>query len=1294
MAEKENPPPDSTQDSKSGKPTPTPTPIPDSDADSILDFGMTQSVREGASGIIPLADLPDPQSSPSLVSWTEVIRQHRETAPPPTPDTPVEPVKIDSTSDKDLLARIAEQEQRGEPVLFAEPAERDTDKIGNVPMVRDGRGGSSIQLDRDVEGGATQPRSGSAVRFDVKEPPPDAGGAMPSPWDDAIILEAIPLDDADFDDQDLPMADVIIDGSSKADIDLMAAMAGDTGGSVVDLHGGSRDEDIMETPLDEEGSPTGRSSILDVLIDQDQLEEPGIGRAPSDVVDVVGGPRPGVLSDINTGSGISPPAFAAEASLADEDLPDAPMADVADWDDDAMPMMTPVPGIHDSNPEEAVDLYAEGPVSRGITDSGTLQVTDEELEEASRKQKMVESSAIDLSSSPSSSMFDVELEAAANEITEEEEAIDMSLPASADAAGQSSMIRRDELEAEAAARIDKKKKAAPARQEEEEYPPPLPPRGRKPRQAATAMPPPLSADNEAPEEETPRKAGRTPSAQKAEAPRKKGGMLIGLLLGILLAGGGIGTAWYLKQLPNPDTVFGGGETAKDTKTTDADVAKAKKDADDAKKAADDMVASMGKQLKDAGIDDPKPEDGLKKALAAKIDAESRLKGATDALDKAGIKEADAAKAIAMLITAREAAEAEMTAVVNKVKPKKDQKVSDAVQDLLAAKSKAEEDQKKAETAIDASVKLLKDAGIDDPKLEDGLKKAIAGKTDAETKVKNAVAALDKAGVKDPDIAKALAMLIAAKDTGDATVKGIRERLEKAKIVEPNADVTKLLKSVDEAITRASADAVVKLAAEKKDAEDRAAKLDNDLKAAKKESDAVVAKAKNDLAAQKSMYEAKLADVRTPAQVVDVWLPALADKDKAANTGAAIADAELVMKNPASTDADKAKALAVKALALRNDGKMTEARAAFADARKHPGFAKDQAWAKTVVAAADTLENPAAFVGVTQPAPATQQQLRERVENGLKLFEGEKYAKDRARLIAQRSQLKLDANDLPGALADADAAIKAGAGADGQFALARVLEAQGKYVDAETAYREVLKAQSEGSSLYRQASLGLARVLLQKGKPAATPATTSMTEPDTFRARVALMLILLADPESTIPPDIQEALKLADALIAQKEFHGYIIRADALARLGRYNDALTAYSTGVKALKVLPREYDGVLDRILAQHPALQQPDPNLLLDPSRSLKHYAQGLESYRAGQFSRAAEQFSAAIRFWNQDARYMYYLGLSHLALGQTKVADADFKAGALLEMKGLPLPKVITEAFERVQGEPRAAVEAIRP
>ena len=60
--------------------------------------------------------------------------------------------------------------------------------------------------------------------------------------------------------------------------------------------------------------------------------------------------------------------------------------------------------------EDSVDLYAEGPVSHGISDSGSLKLNEEELESAERRQQMVESSAIDLSSNPTG--FDLDLASA------------------------------------------------------------------------------------------------------------------------------------------------------------------------------------------------------------------------------------------------------------------------------------------------------------------------------------------------------------------------------------------------------------------------------------------------------------------------------------------------------------------------------------------------------------------------------------------------------------------------------------------------------------------------------------------------------------------------------------------------------------------------------------------------------------------------------------------------------------------------------------------------------------------
>jgi tetratricopeptide (TPR) repeat protein len=647
-------------------------------------------------------------------------------------------------------------------------------------------------------------------------------------------------------------------------------------------------------------------------------------------------------------------------------------------------------------------------------------------------------------------------------------------------------------------------------------------------------------------------------------------------------------------------------------------------------------------------------------------------------------------------------------VAEKLMPKKDETPAAAIEAVVKAKQKAEDDKKAADGVIASVTKSVKDAGIDEPKVEEGVKKLAA----ADATLKSVASAVDKAGIKEPDAAKAVTGLLAEHDT----LKGVRDRLEKAKVLDANANAAVLLKSVDEAITRGSADAVVKLGTEKKAAEARVEKLTDELDKTKKADAEELAKVKKDdaekLAAskketadQKAAYEAKLANVRTPEQVVNAWVPALADRDRAADPVAATADAELVLKNPAADEVAKAKALAVKALALRNQGKVSEARAAFEEARKAPGFekAKDQPWTKDVARAAEILENPSAFVGIgSDAAPPSPQKLLDLIEGGLKLFPAETHAKDNARLLARRSLLKLEQNDAAGAAADAEAALKGGAGAEAQFALARSLEAQGKLPEAEAAYREVIKA---GKEYAAQAQLGLARVLLQKAvkKPAKEPeasAAPPVTRAEDLRNELLLLLTLLQPPaEPSAVLEITEALKLADALIAGGEPLGHIIKADALAKLNRYNDALAEYSRGIKGLKVngvkaLPREYDGVLDRILAQHPALQKPDPNLVPDDSLAIKHYSDGLEFYRQGDYKKAEVELVQAIRYDPKDARYHYFLGLTRWREGRHEAAAEDFKAGSLLELRGQPTYRVVNASLERVQGDLRKAVEKYRP
>ncbi len=467
-------------------PDPTPpenTPLPEDSDDSILDFGVVAPVQEGASGIIPASELPDPQSSPSLLSWTEVIRHHRETQS--SHDISIEPIKIDSVSDKDLLKRIVAEEQRRQQAATA--PEHDTDELPDVPMVTGlGKTGSSLELGQSPLHDPRKPLSGSAVRFDVQKPPSDAGGAMPMPmnWNDVEVEMAMPVEEGALDD--IPFAMPVDDDESADAIVLEAEPA--SGDSVARLINQEMDEDITGMPLGDGTMLGEHSSILEMLINEGGSSRK---RQPSDIVDVAASPDSGVLSGI---SGLAKPASkppaddaavsptsrpavepgdswkraasapaapSAEVPTSPESPPQAEVVD--DW---LVEEVTPIPDAPSAPPvdgaksrqtmssfllpaedlDDAVDLYSEGPFSHGISDSGQFQLSDEEIEEAARKQRSAESSAIDLSSKAgSSSMFD--LRAPAGDLDLEspgDDTVDMSLPPSAEQ-GSSMIARLDEL---------------------------------------------------------------------------------------------------------------------------------------------------------------------------------------------------------------------------------------------------------------------------------------------------------------------------------------------------------------------------------------------------------------------------------------------------------------------------------------------------------------------------------------------------------------------------------------------------------------------------------------------------------------------------------------------------------------------------------------------------------------------------------------------------------------------------------------------------------------------------------
>ncbi len=128
------------------------------------------------------------------------------------------------------------------------------------------------------------------------------------------------------------------------------------------------------------------------------------------------------------------------------------------------------------------------------------------------------------------------------------------------------------------------------------------------------------------------------------------------------------------------------------------------------------------------------------------------------------------------------------------------------------------------------------------------------------------------------------------------------------------------------------------------------------------------------------------------------------------------------------------------------------------------------------------------------------------------------------------------------------------------------------------------------------------------------------------------------------------------------------------------------------LKVLPKEYEGVLDLVIRSHPALQGAGEEE--NPPSGEKFYSAGIDEYQSGNYAKSEKEFISAIRQNKRDARYLYYLGLSRLMQGKDNLAEDDFRAGALLELRGLPSMRVINASLERVQGTARETINKFRP
>jgi tetratricopeptide (TPR) repeat protein len=618
-------------------------------------------------------------------------------------------------------------------------------------------------------------------------------------------------------------------------------------------------------------------------------------------------------------------------------------------------------------------------------------------------------------------------------------------------------------------------------------------------------------------------------------------------------------------------------------------------------------------------------------------------------------------------------------------------------DTAAAVDKLVTGRKTAETTItDLNKKLVDQKTVDDKTITD-LKKDIADQKAAADKT---IADLNKQLTdqkKASDTAVAAAKADAAKEAmrakaAEDVIARIRGELVTAKLVDDKADGAKLVQAVKDQISAAKAS----------DPMGKIRELQGELNATK----------------------AALAERRTPAETLPLWLPALEDRSKPL-ADAAIKDAERVLTDPKATPAQKAQAKAVMGLVFRNEEKFADAKNSLEEAKR--GAGDDNALKARIDAALKEVSDPtAAYVARVESLRAKGDY--DGAVNALTKVIEALPAEKRGELLAERSLLRLEAaraqakeplqsnNPMVGlAHQDAKAAAEAGAKAAGFYAEGRVAESLGNWPAAVASYRAAVGAHEALDAQGSRYRVALARALMQsQGKPAAPKepaADTSDRRPPDFRGEVgalgaapdaaaearqalALLLVVALQPPPLPPASVEEAQKLADEVIQQEERKPGSVPFDVLAQAkavkGLHTEALKIYAAGLRTK--LPPEYAAGLMELIESHPKLRGADTLRVPNPLTAEKHYGAGLRWYYDRNYANAEKEFAEAVKNDALDARFHYFLGLSRLAQNKPEAAE-DFAAGAKLEAQGRPPRGAVSAALERVQGPMRTALNEAR-
>ncbi|MBI1833094.1 MAG: tetratricopeptide repeat protein, partial [Planctomycetes bacterium] len=507
----------------------------------------------------------------------------------------------------------------------------------------------------------------------------------------------------------------------------------------------------------------------------------------------------------------------------------------------------------------------------------------------------------------------------------------------------------------------------------------------------------------------------------------------------------------------------------------------------------------------------------------------------------------------------------------------------------------------------------------------------------------------------------------------------------------------------------------------------------------------------DEAAQVRWFQGREPFIQTPEQKLANHVALLQDRSRRNAKELADIDREAVWvrSNPKADADSKALARYVQGLALRNLEKFAEAKKAFEDTLtaipKVPGAGT---WHKLAHDSHRELVDPNEYY-VKQIkgflAASNANAALGEASLGLKAIPGN------ALLYSQRAMIRYEMIRGKGPkaakLAEGDIrADAAGAAADAK------LKAEAKFIEglleeelgnldvAEKLYKDAIdmhQGDPDGAARYRVAR---ARLLLRdrtQTAPAAAPAPADDEKkkkeekvgvaPFTGATNVAGSLgrgeerTIVLHPWSTLVAAasvgqgkqideledketllrLNETLKLADELIKSNndkiKGQGYLLRGSAISKMGKRTEGLREYAKGLKM--VYPNIETKELQQLIDDHPAFQQLDtsePN----PIIAERFFGEGIHFYWAKKYPEAEAQFAQAIRYFEHDPRYQYYLGLAQLqqkTLVKRDAAIHSFEKGARLEVKlAVTNPDTVRDvnaSLERIQGELRQTLNKHR-